>query len=61
VDHLNTLIFLYLNNELDNSTYIRECRDKSIDNVAIIDRRRAMDYLTGKVESVPNVVEPTAG
>lgn len=58
---LDTLIFLYLNSELDNSTYIRECRDKSIDNVAIIDRRRALDYLTGKVESVPNVVEPTAG
>lgn len=57
---LDTLIFLYLNSELDNSTYIRECRDKSIDNVAIIDRRRALDYLTGKVESVPNVVEPTA-
>ncbi|GAB5590812.1 accessory factor associated with RNA polymerase II [Umbelopsis nana] len=56
---LDTLIFLYLNSELDNSTYIRECRDKSIDNVAIIDRRKALDYLTGKVETVPNVVEPS--
>jgi hypothetical protein len=58
---LDTLIFLYLSSELDNSTYIRECRDKSIDNVAIIDRRRALDYLTGKVETVPNVVEPSGG
>jgi parafibromin len=58
---LDTLIFLFLNSELDNSTYIRECRDKSIDNVAIIDRRRALDYLTGKVDSVPNVVEPSGG
>jgi parafibromin len=58
---LDTLIFLYLNSELDNSTYIRECRDKAIDNVAIIDRRRALDYLTGKVQSVPNVVEPSGG
>lgn len=56
---LDTLIFLFLNSELDNSTYIRECRDKSIDNVAIIDRRRALDYLTGKVDNVPNVVEPS--
>lgn len=58
---LDTLIFLFLNSELDNSTYIRECRDKSIDNVAIIDRRRALDYLTGKVDSVPNVIEPSGG
>jgi parafibromin len=58
---LDTLIFLFLNSELDNSTYIRECRDKSIDNVAIIDRRRALDYLTGKVDSVPNVVEASGG
>ncbi|CEP16207.1 hypothetical protein [Parasitella parasitica] len=53
---LETLIFLVQNAQLDNSAYFKECRARGIEHVSIVDRRKILDYLTGKVDQSPNVV-----
>ncbi|KAI9498791.1 RNA pol II accessory factor, Cdc73 family-domain-containing protein [Zychaea mexicana] len=53
---LDTLIFLVQNSHLDNSAYFKECRSRNIEHVSIIDKKKVMDYLTGKVETQPNIV-----
>ncbi|CAO0803700.1 unnamed protein product [Mucor circinelloides] len=52
---LETLIFLVQNAQLDNSAYFKECRARGIEHVSIVDRRKILDYLTGKVDQSPNV------
>lgn len=52
---LETLIFLVQNAQLDNSAYFKECRTRGIEHVSIVDRRKILDYLTGKVDQSPNV------
>ncbi|KAK4519131.1 uncharacterized protein ATC70_009363 [Mucor velutinosus] len=52
---LETLIFLVQNAQLDNSAYFKECRARGIEHVSIVDRRKILDYLTGKVNQSPNV------
>lgn len=58
---LETLIFLVQNSQLDNSAYFKECRVRGIEHVSIVDRRKILDYLTGKVDQSPNVTQPSAG
>ncbi|KAI8147021.1 RNA pol II accessory factor, Cdc73 family-domain-containing protein [Fennellomyces sp. T-0311] len=53
---LDTLIFLVQNSHLDTSAYFKECRSKNIEHVSIIDKKKVMDYLTGKVDTQPNIV-----
>ena len=53
---LDTLIFLVQNSHLDNSAYFKECRSRNIEHVSIIDKKKVMDYLTGKVETQPNII-----
>ncbi|KAI9354483.1 RNA pol II accessory factor, Cdc73 family-domain-containing protein [Pilaira anomala] len=57
---LETLIFLVQNAQLDNSAYFKECRTRQIEHVSIVDRRKILDYLTGKVDQSPNVSQTTA-
>ncbi|KAI8083191.1 RNA pol II accessory factor, Cdc73 family-domain-containing protein [Gilbertella persicaria] len=52
---LETLIFLVQNAKLDNSAYFKECRTRGIEHVSIVDKRKILDYLTGKVDQSPNV------
>ncbi|CAO3700657.1 unnamed protein product [Rhizopus stolonifer] len=52
---LDTLIFLVQNAQLDNSAYFKECRARQIEHVSIVDRRKILDYLTGKVNQLPNI------
>lgn len=54
---LETLIFLVQNAQLDNSAYFKECRTRQIEHVSIVDRRKILDYLTGKVDQSPNVTQ----
>ncbi|KAI7891633.1 RNA pol II accessory factor, Cdc73 family-domain-containing protein [Mucor mucedo] len=54
---LETLIFLVQNAQLDNSAYFKECRNRQIEHVSIVDRRKILDYLTGKVDQSPNVIQ----
>lgn len=54
---LDTLIFLVQNAQLDNSAYFKECRARQIEHVSIVDRRKILDYLTGKVNQLPNVTQ----
>lgn len=54
---LETLIFLVQNAQLDNSAYFKECRNRHIEHVSIVDRRKILDYLTGKVDQSPNVLQ----
>ncbi|KAI8986447.1 RNA pol II accessory factor, Cdc73 family-domain-containing protein [Pilobolus umbonatus] len=54
---LDTLIFLVQNAQLDNSAYFKECRARQIEHVSIVDRRKILDYLTGKVEQLPNITQ----
>lgn len=54
---LETLIFLVQNAHLDNSAYFKECRNRHIEHVSIVDRRKILDYLTGKVDQSPNVLQ----
>lgn len=54
---LETLIFLVQNAHLDNSAYFKECRTRQIEHVSIVDRRKILDYLTGKVDQSPNVLQ----
>lgn len=58
---LETLIFLVENAQLDNSAYFKECRTRGIEHVSIVDRRKILDYLTGKVDHSPNVMLASAG
>jgi parafibromin len=58
---LETLIFLVQNAQLDNSAYFKECRVRQIEHVSIVDRRKILDYLTGKVDQSPNVSQVSAG
>lgn len=57
---LETLIFLVQNAHLDNSAYFKECRTRQIEHVSIVDRRKILDYLTGKVDQSPNVSQTSA-
>lgn len=50
---LDTLIFLVQNEHLDNSAYFKECRQRDIEHVSIVDRKKVLDYLTGKVDTQP--------
>lgn len=52
---LDTLIFLVQNQHLDNSAYFKECRTHNIEHVSIVDRKKILDYLTGKVDTLPNI------
>ncbi|KAI7904557.1 RNA pol II accessory factor, Cdc73 family-domain-containing protein [Cokeromyces recurvatus] len=52
---LETLIFLVQTSQVDNSVYFKECRTRGIEHVSIVDRRKILDYLTGKVDQSPNV------
>ncbi|OBZ86858.1 Cell division control protein 73 [Choanephora cucurbitarum] len=52
---LETLFFLVQNAKLDNSAYFKECRALGIEHVSIVDKRKILDYLTGKVDQSPNV------
>ncbi|KAI7865733.1 RNA pol II accessory factor, Cdc73 family-domain-containing protein [Spinellus fusiger] len=54
---LDTLIYLVQNAQLDNSAYIKEGRLRNIEHVSIIDKKKILDYLTGRLESLPNVEE----
>lgn len=54
---LDTLIFLVQNAQLDNSAYFKECRTRQIEHVSIVDRRKILDYLTGKVNQLPNITQ----
>ncbi|KAI9316072.1 RNA pol II accessory factor, Cdc73 family-domain-containing protein [Dichotomocladium elegans] len=56
---LDTLIFLVQNAHLDNSAYFKECRQRDIEHVSIVDRKKVLDYLTGKVDTQPNIVGET--
>jgi parafibromin len=58
---LETLIFLVANAQLDNSAYFKECRTRGIEHVSIVDRRKILDYLTGKVDQSPNVIVASTG
>ncbi|GAA5813941.1 hypothetical protein MFLAVUS_007431 [Mucor flavus] len=58
---LETLIFLVQNAQLDNSAYFKECRTRQIEHVSIVDRRKILDYLTGKVDQSPNVSQANTG
>jgi parafibromin len=58
---LETLIFLVENAQLDNSAYFKECRTRGIEHVSIVDRRKILDYLTGKVDHSPNVTLASTG
>jgi parafibromin len=51
---LDTLIFLVENANLDNSAYFKECRSRHLEHVSIVDRRKILDYLTGKGDQLPN-------
>ncbi|KAI8979200.1 RNA pol II accessory factor, Cdc73 family-domain-containing protein [Mycotypha africana] len=53
---LDTLIFCLQNAQLDLSAYIKECRARGVEHVSVVDRRKIVDYLTGKVDHSPNVV-----
>lgn len=53
---VETLIFLVKNAKLDNSAYFKECQTRGIEHVSIVDRRKILDYLTGKVNESPNVI-----
>ncbi|ORX43559.1 CDC73-domain-containing protein [Hesseltinella vesiculosa] len=53
---LDTLVFLLQHASSDNSAYFRECREQRVDHVSIVDKRKILDYLTGKVKDVPNIV-----
>ncbi|KAF7732025.1 accessory factor associated with RNA polymerase II [Apophysomyces ossiformis] len=54
---LDTLIFLVQNAHLDNSAYFKECRAQDIEHVSIIDKKKILDYLTGKIDSLPNIAD----
>lgn len=54
---LETLIFLVQNAQLDNSAYFKECHTRRIEHVSIVDRRKILDYLTGKVDQSLNVIQ----
>lgn len=58
---VETLIFLVKNAKLDNSAYFKECQTRGIEHVSIVDRRKILDYLLGKVNESPNVITSTAG
>ncbi|KAI9469049.1 MAG: RNA pol II accessory factor, Cdc73 family-domain-containing protein [Benjaminiella poitrasii] len=58
---LETLIFLVQTAQVDNSVYFKECRTRGIEHVSIVDRRKILDYLTGKVDQSPNVSITTVG
>ncbi|KAI8064618.1 RNA pol II accessory factor, Cdc73 family-domain-containing protein [Gongronella butleri] len=51
---LDTLVFLLVHAQSDNSVYFRECREHKVDHVSIVDKRKILDYLTGKVNDIPN-------
>ncbi|CEG75961.1 hypothetical protein RMATCC62417_10925 [Rhizopus microsporus] len=57
---LDTLIFLVQTAQLDNSAYFKECQARQIENVAIVDRRKILDFLTGKVSQLPNITRPSS-
>ncbi|CAO3598524.1 unnamed protein product [Absidia cylindrospora] len=40
---------------MDNSAYFKECREQHIDHVSIVDKRKILDYLTGKIDNLPTV------
>ncbi|KAL0083570.1 RNA pol II accessory factor, Cdc73 family-domain-containing protein [Phycomyces blakesleeanus] len=52
---LDTLIFLIQNAQLDNSAYITEGRLRNIEHISIIDKKKILDYLTGRLDTLPNV------
>ncbi|KAG0174378.1 hypothetical protein DFQ30_004691 [Apophysomyces sp. BC1015] len=57
---LDTLIFLVQNAHLDNSAYFKECRAQDIEHVSIIDKKKILDYLTGRIDSLPNITDVRA-
>lgn len=56
---LDTLLFLLQHVREDNSTYFKECREQQVDNVSIVDKRKVLDYLTGKVDEIPFIISAT--
>ncbi|KAI8093823.1 RNA pol II accessory factor, Cdc73 family-domain-containing protein [Halteromyces radiatus] len=50
---LDTLVFLIQHAQLDNSSYFKECREQHVDHVSIVDKRKILDYLTGKIDVLP--------
>ncbi|CAO3653128.1 unnamed protein product [Cunninghamella blakesleeana] len=50
---LDTLYFLLQHVREDNSTYFKECREQQVDHVSVVDKRKVIDYLTGKVNEIP--------
>ncbi|ORZ17662.1 RNA pol II accessory factor, Cdc73 family-domain-containing protein [Absidia repens] len=50
---LDTLVFLIQHASMDNSAYFKECREQHIDHVSIVDKRKILDYLTGKIDTLP--------
>lgn len=53
---LDTLVFLVQHAALENSAYFKECREQHVDHVSIVDKRKIMDYLTGKLDTLPATV-----
>ncbi|KAI8340471.1 RNA pol II accessory factor, Cdc73 family-domain-containing protein [Chlamydoabsidia padenii] len=53
---LDTLVFLVQHATLENSAYFKECREQHVDHVSIVDKRKIMDFLTGKIDTLPATV-----
>ena len=47
---LDSIVFLTENAQLDNSAYLRACRQRNIEHVSIVDKKKILDYLSGKVD-----------
>ncbi|KAI8388093.1 RNA pol II accessory factor, Cdc73 family-domain-containing protein [Radiomyces spectabilis] len=54
---LDTLLFLIQNATVDNSAYFKECRAHKMEHVSIVDKKKILDYLTGKIDTLPNLEE----
>lgn len=52
---LNALVFLIQNPNPFDSSYVKECQTEKVDMVSFIDRRIAIDYLQGKIDSAANI------
>ncbi|KAK9712824.1 accessory factor associated with RNA polymerase II, variant 2 [Basidiobolus ranarum] len=57
---LDTLVFLVQNISLDYGSLLKESLSAGIPTVSYIDRKDLLDYLTGVIETSPNVVTENA-
>lgn len=47
---LDSVVFLTENAQLDNSAYLKACRHRNIEHVSIVDKKKILDYLSGKAD-----------